>query len=112
GLGMATFLLGTPSEFDRAVFTIFPGERQTRAGSFVSDVWRVNRKLTLTLGLRWDKFTPITPHFAGGLANFDPDTGDILLAGLGHVSRSANVNSPDVDFAPRVGLAYRLTSKN
>jgi len=112
GIGMATFLLGTPSEFDRAVFTIFPGERQTRAGMFVSDVWRINRKLTATLGLRWDKFTPITPHFAGGLANFDPNSGNILLAGLGSVSRSANVYSPNDDFSPRIGLAYQLTSKN
>ncbi len=111
GLGTATFLLGLPSEFDRAIFTIFPGERQTRAGLFVSDLWRASRKLTVTLGLRWDKFTAITPHFPGGLANFDPSTGDILLAGLGSVSNSANVYSPNDDFAPRVGLAYQLTSK-
>jgi hypothetical protein len=112
GLGMATFLLGIPSEFDRAVFTIFPGERQTRAGSFISDVWRVNRKLTVTLGLRWDKFTAITAHFPGGLANFNPDTGDIMLSNLGSVNKSAGVYSPNDDFSPRVGLAYRLTSKN
>ena len=83
-----------------------------RAGAFVSDVWRINRKLTLTLGLRWDKFTAITPHFPGGLANFDPSTGNILLAGLGNVSKSANVYSPNDNFAPRIGFAYQLTSKN
>jgi len=112
GIGMATFLLGLPSEFDRAILTSFPGERQTRAGAFISDIWRLNRKLTLTLGLRWDKFTAVTAHFPGGLADYDPTTNQILLAGLGSVSKSANVYSPDTDFAPRVGFAYQVTSKN
>jgi hypothetical protein len=112
GLGMASFLLGDPSEFDRAILTSFPGERQTRVGTFISDVWRVSHKLTATLGLRWDKFTAVTAHFPGGLANFDPNTGDILLSSLGNVSKSADVYSPNDDFSPRIGLAYRITSKN
>ena len=109
GLGIASFLLGLPSEFDRAVFTQFPGERQTRAGLYVQDVWRANPKLTVNAGLRWDYFEPVKPAHAGGLANFDPATGDILLAGLGDVSRSANVYTPKDDFSPRLGLAYKLT---
>jgi carboxypeptidase family protein/TonB-dependent receptor-like protein len=111
GLGMATFLLGMPSEFDRAIFTQFPEERQTRWGAYGQDTWRSTPKLTLTLGLRWDYFTPITPGRPGGLVNWDPDTGNLLLAGLGHVSNSAGVFTSKTNFAPRVGLAYRLTNK-
>ena len=49
------------------------------------------------------------PAHAGGLANFDTTAGDIILAGLGNVSRSANVHTPYDDFSPRLGLAYKVT---
>lgn len=111
GLGMATFLLGMPSEFDRAVFTQFPEERQTRWGVYGQDTWRATRKLTATLGLRWDKYTPVTPGRPGGIANFDLATGNILLGGLGNVPSSTGVYTPNTDFAPRLGLAYSLTDK-
>ncbi len=109
GLGMATFLLGGTCSFDRAIFTQRPAERQTNLGLYVQDIWRLNSRLTVNYGLRWDYFTPVTSPKKGGLANFDPDTGDILLAGLGNVSNSADVTTPLNDFAPRVGLAYKVT---
>jgi outer membrane receptor protein involved in Fe transport len=108
GLGVASFMLGLPSEFDRAIFTQFPGERQSRIGLYAQDVWRVNPKLTVNVGIRWDYFEPVKPAHAGGLANFDPATGYILLAGLGNVSSSADVHTPYNDFSPRVGFAYKL----
>ena len=109
GIGMATFLLGDTCEFDRAIFTISPAERQTQLGFYIQDIWRVNPRLTLNYGLRWDWFEPVTAAHPGGLANFDPGTGNILLAGLGSISDSANVTTPKDDFSPRVGLAYKLT---
>jgi outer membrane receptor protein involved in Fe transport len=111
GLGMATFLLGRSSEFDRAIFTQFPEERQTRWGVYGQDTWRATRKLTFSLGLRWDYFTPVTPGRPGGIANFDPSTGDILLGGLGSVPPSTGVYTPKDAFAPRLGVAYQLTDK-
>jgi len=111
GMGMATFLLGLPSEFDRAVLAQFPGERQTRIGVYAQDVWRATPKLTVNVGLRWDWFEPVKPSHPGGLANFDVNTGQILLAGLGTVSMSTNVVTPKDDFSPRLGLAYKLTEK-
>ena len=110
GMGMATFLLGMPSEFDRAIFTQFPEERQTRWGIYGQDTWRATPKLTLTLGLRWDYFTPVTPGRPGGIAVFDPSAGNILLGGLGKIPPSAGIKTPKDDFAPRLGIAYRLTN--
>ncbi len=109
GLGMATFLLGGTCSFDRAIFTQRPAERQTNLGLYAQDIWRVNNRLTLNYGLRWDYFTPVTSPKKGGLANFDPNTGYILLAGLGDVSNSADVETPLRDFAPRIGFAFKLT---
>jgi hypothetical protein len=111
GLGMASFLLGDPSEYDMALYTSFPGERQTRVGIYGQDIWHVTPKLTARIGLRWDKITPVTPAHPGGIADFDPATGDILLGGLGKNSASDNITSPDTDFGPRVGLAYRITNR-
>jgi hypothetical protein len=109
GLGMATFLLGSTCSFDRAIFTQFPGERQTQASVYWQDVWRVVPRLTLNYGLRYDYFEPVKPRKAGGIANFDPSTGQIRLGGLGDVSSSANITTPKTDFAPRLGLAYKVT---
>jgi hypothetical protein len=109
GLGMATFLLGGTCSFDRAIFTGMPAERQSQIGLYAQDTYRVNSKLTINYGLRWDKFTPVTSPYKGGLANFDFSTGNILLAGLGKVSNSTNVTTPWDDFAPRLGVAYKLT---
>jgi hypothetical protein len=111
GLGQASFLLGDASSYSGGEAAAFPAERQTRWGAYAQDVWRVNRKLTVNLGLRWDKFTPIRPHFNGYIANFDPDTGDMLLGGLGSVPSSTGVYTPNTDFAPRVGIAYKVTNK-
>jgi len=111
GLGMAAFLLGMPTEFDRAIFTQFPEERQTRWGLYGQDTWHATKKLTLSLGVRWDKYTPITPGRPGGIANFDLSTGNILLGGLGSVPASTGIYTPNTDFAPRLGIAYQLTSK-
>jgi hypothetical protein len=111
GLGMASFLLGMPCEFDRAIFTIFPGERQTRLAFYGQDVWKVTPKLSINYGVRYDYFEPVKPRKRGGIVNWDPNTGDLLLAGLGDVSMSANVNSLKKDFSPRVGIAYQVTQR-
>ncbi|PYU97887.1 MAG: TonB-dependent receptor, partial [Acidobacteria bacterium] len=71
GLGMGTFLLGLPTEFDRAVFSQFPAERDTRFAWYFQDDWHVTPKLTLNLGLRYEYIGPSTPHFRGGGVNFD-----------------------------------------
>ena len=89
----------------------FPRNAETRWGAYAQDVWRVNRKLTVNLGLRWDKFTPIRPHFNGYIANFDPESGDMFAGGLGSVPSSTSVYTPNTDFAPRVGIAYKVTNK-
>ncbi len=111
GLGMASFALGDPNYYARAIYYGKTGERQTRIGAHFLDSWKVNQKLTLNLGMRWDFYGPVTPRKTGGLANFDLNSGDLLLAGLGDVSRTAGIKRRLDDFAPRLGFAYRLTQK-
>jgi hypothetical protein len=78
-------------------------------GFFGEDQWRVNPRLTLQLGLRYDIIT--WPYEAQNRqASFDLNTtsstyGQVLLAGQNGVSRTI-INNNYGDVAPRVGFAY------
>lgn len=75
-------------------------------GLFAQDSWRVNRRLTLNMGLRWDYLShPYEKH--DQQASFDISTGHVLLAGKNGVSRSI-LNQDHHAFGPRLGFAYDL----
>ncbi len=80
-------------------------------GFFAQDEWRVNQRLTLQLGARYDLIT--WPYEAQNRqASFDidpssPTYGQVLEAGKNGVSRTI-INNDHTDFAPRVGFAYDL----
>lgn len=63
GDGFADILLGLPdflsNQFNRGYFYF----RQTEAGLYSNDTWKISPRLTLTLGLRWDKWTPYSEKF-------------------------------------------------
>ena len=111
GLGTASMLLGEPDQFERGIYNFIPKERQWREGIYFQDVWRVTPRLTANLGVRWDYYGPDTTPVTGGLANYDPNTGQQVLANLGGNSSSAGVQPYYKDWAPRVGLAYKLTDQ-
>jgi hypothetical protein len=110
GIGAASFVLGLPSNFQRGVFRFIPHERQWRDAFYWQDIWRVTPKLTFNYGVRWDYFGPDETDIKGGLSNFDPSTGEVLLANLGGVSSTTNVRGYHKGWAPRLGLAYKLTN--
>lgn len=109
GDGFASALTGYSTFGQRDVLNHFMYIRDLEMGAFVQDTFRVTRKLTLNLGLRWDLFTPqvLTNDQQ---SNFDPATKSMLVAGSGSNSR-ALVNLDKKDFQPRVGFAYSLTEK-
>jgi len=105
-----SFLLGDPSTFQRFQFLGIPKEREQDVFSFVQDRWRVTPKLTLSLGLRWEVYTAPYARPGDG-ANFNFQTGLLMVAGRGDVNRYTNINTRTNDFAPRVGIAYQLDHK-
>ncbi len=108
---MASFLLDVPSQVARDVNTYFPALRTTQVFLYGADNWQVSPKLTLNLGLRWEYYQPPTPHFAGGFSNYDPTNNTLVLAGIGGNPLNMGVVARYNYFAPRTGLAYRLTNK-
>jgi outer membrane receptor protein involved in Fe transport len=96
--------------------------------AFFQDDWKVNSRLTLNLGMRYDYFGPTTEtdgHFIG----FDPSKAvTTAVPGVGEVVsggfvQAGNGNLPGIpkvgnglvnpnykNFGPRVGFAYQMTN--
>lgn len=104
--GFANFLFGAPSTIARNAALYKPGYRTWEPGMYVQDDWRVNRRLTLNLGVRYDVFPPkVEQH--DRLANFDPAAGVIRIAGV-NSSRTTDIQTDYGAIAPRIGFAASL----
>jgi hypothetical protein len=121
GHGFADFLLGTPASGTFRQLNPISTQGLYTALYFQDD-WRVSGKLTLNLGLRWDLQRGDREKW-GRIASFDPSAPSPIAkaAGLPNLRGALRwVNgengrnqqeTPLTDFAPRIGLAYRITDK-
>ncbi len=124
GNDLASFLLGwsdgggvgaLPAVANKSMETSF----------FTQDEWKVSRRLTLNLGLRWEFSTPYTErHNRNQFSCWTCDSGikvpalgpdwpgkEIFGTSILASSKQRHAN-PDYDnLAPRVGFAYRLNDK-
>lgn len=81
-------------------------------GFFAQDQWKVNRKLTLTYGLRWDDYGNPSPKDGFIAANFfygDGATTEEKVAN-GYLKQVPHAfNQAITAWSPRVGAAYDIT---
>ncbi len=112
GSGLASFLLGDVSRFERYVSnSLNARETQNRWFFFGQDSWRVTKKLTVNYGLRWEIYRPQTVNGDGNGGFVDLETGEVKVAGVNGVNRALNVTAPLTNFAPRLGIAYQIDTK-
>jgi carboxypeptidase family protein/TonB-dependent receptor-like protein len=105
----STFLLGLPTNVGK--ITQVPDGYNTRQRNFslyVRDRWNVNRKLTLSYGMRWEYY-PFPRRVERGLEWYNPETNKMLICGVGQVPKNCGVSISQKNFAPRIGFAYRAT---
>lgn len=115
GFGFASFLLGYASSVTRGLMQGTVGERRPEYGAYIQDDWRVNQKLTVNLGLRYDLFIPFVEQY-DRQSNFDTSTGKFVVASDSAVINGIKVGRylqtiPKKDFAPRIGFAYDVFGK-
>ncbi len=80
------------------------GTRNWENGFFAQDDWKVNSKLTVNLGLRYEYFTNPTEMY-GRQANFDLTSGRLLVASD---NKDSLTETDRNNFGPRIGFAYDL----
>ena len=109
GTGLAAVLLGYFNNASRGFLLEVPHFRVVEQGAFVQDDFKVNNRFTVNAGLRYEIFHPPTER-DNRLANFDYERFVLVYAGENGASRSANKKTHYLNFAPRLGLTYGLTS--
>ena len=123
GNSIATFLMGIPSSA-QIQKNAEPAWRHFYYGGFFQDDWKINSRLSLNFGLRWDTETGNSERYNRQVLGLDwaaPSpiasqvkgltlTGATIFAGVGG-QPTRLVDADENNWQPRVGLAYRLGEK-
>jgi hypothetical protein len=118
GNNLLDFLLGKPDYFSQFLLTENTMQRNVPA-VYATDSWKIGRKLSLNLGVRWNPWVPLhetTGNKLGIFSQADYDAGvvskrfplappGVLFAGDPGVPNTAFPSSYRV-FDPRIGFAY------
>ncbi len=109
GAPLADFLLGYISTIQGTQMLDWGRHRWIYSGMYFQDDWKVSRRLTLNLGLRYELFTqPVDARDRGSL--FDLQRGFFQLPGKDGYSR-ALVQGDHNNIAPRLGFAFQWRPK-
>jgi len=130
GDSIASALLGQIDNAQISTTNFISSQKVAYAGYFQDD-WKVSRKLTVNIGLRYELWSPIGEGF-GRQANFDLQTMTLYIPkgkqqdaalppNFAAAFPNVNVSRGSVsnylvpwdkfDFGPRIGIAYQLNSK-
>jgi len=106
GQGMASLLYGLPTSGAFPINANY-AEQVKIFAAYVQDDWKVNRKLTMSLGFRYELPSPMTERFDRSVRGFDFDAASPIEAAAR--ANYANTQIPQVPldaFRVRGGLTY------
>jgi hypothetical protein len=105
----AAYLLGLPSQMSKTLQFYSPmTTREWQLGWYVRDRWQVSRRLTLTLGLRFE-YLPLMKRKDTGIERYEIETNNVYIGGVGDVPDDAGIDASAAQFSPRIGFAYRAS---
>lgn len=105
GTPFADFLMGFPSLIQGTQMLDWGRQADVYFGTFVQDDWKLSKKLTLNIGVRYDLYTqPIDIRDRGGL--FDLDKARFAVPGKDGYTRGI-VDGDHNNIGPRAGFAYQ-----
>ena len=117
---LADYLLGLPNSngtgnaIQKAQQIYDPNAlRWTELGAYAQDQWTVSPKLTVTYGVRFERY-PAAYRDHTGISEVylnRPQTSNVEIGGIMGNPSNAGVDVGYGFFAPRVGFAYRLNNK-
>jgi len=108
----ADFLLGLPAESGHAIQNSSVNAiRWNQFAAYVRDQWQATPKLSVSYGLRWERYPMAYSDNGSGMRVLDPATMKIYIGGHGTVPVNDNVETGMGMFLPRLGVAYRPTDK-
>ncbi len=106
---LADFMFGARSAYS-IINPFIANLRQRMHFGYLQDDFKVDRRLTLNLGLRYEFATPQWEK-DNYLTNYDPATNSLIQAKNGSIYDRALVHPDRNNFAPRLGLAFALNDK-
>ena len=104
GNAFADFMLGLPDQTGRIPNLARASLRQRHAFAYVQDDWRLNERLTLNLGVRYE-YAGATEDALGIARNLDRTTLELFPA----PGATGPLHSASHDVAPRLSATYRWT---
>lgn len=111
GFSVSDALVGYVDDYSIGVASSYFVTHNWETGYFVQDDWKVNPRLTLNLGIRYDLYTfPYTDHNYQSDFVMNPSSPyfmQLVQAGTDGFSNS-EVNTNHKNFSPRIGFAYDL----
>jgi hypothetical protein len=121
---LADYLLGLPNNNGSGTYGGFAVQkaqqiydpnalRWTELGFYAQDQWQASPKLTITYGIRFERYpAPYRDHTGISEVYLNrPQTSNVEIGGLMQNPKNAGVNMGYGFWAPRVGFAYRLNNK-